>query len=304
MKQTNIVFFVFIVLASCLIPASGCREKAAEKPKPVSFRDDIGRTIELPGYPARIVSLAPNVTEIIFALGGEDRLAGVTDYCDYPPAAGTKPTVGGMYNPNYERILELDADLVITTKEGRKKESIEYLEQFGIPTFVSHSQSIDGIFQSMERIAELLQVPERARVLRDSLKAEIESVLAFRKDRNEKPRVLFLLQLKPIFSIGAGTYIHEMLRLLQLRNLGIRQDTPYPKLSRETVLVENPDAIILTSDAVATVEEVYTAYPEWQKITAIQKKQVFVVDSDIVSRPGPRMADALRALRNIVIQID
>jgi len=140
--------------------ASGSQDAA---PVSHSFTDEIGRKVEVPTVVKRIVSLAPNLTEIVFALGEGDHLAGDTDFCDYPAEATRKPRVGGPINPNLEQIVALAPDLVLATKAINRRETVEALARIGLPVFVTDPHSVDDMIASVEHIGNVLHAEKDRR---------------------------------------------------------------------------------------------------------------------------------------------
>ncbi len=133
--------------------------------------DEFGRTVRVPQLPTRIVSLAPSLTETLYALGVQDRLVGDTDYCDYPPDAQKKRKVGGPINPNLEEIAALHPDLVLVTKEINRLDTLRALDTLGIPAYATRAQNVDEILSTTQKLADLLGVPETGKSLTGDLQA-------------------------------------------------------------------------------------------------------------------------------------
>ncbi len=123
--------------------------------------DQTGRRVEVPARIERIISLAPNLTEIVYALGLQDRLVGVTTLCDYPPAAREKPKVGDVLNPSLEKIVQLQPDVVLGTTAGNRRATVDALERLDVPLYGVDARSVEGIFDSIRHLAELTRVPKR-----------------------------------------------------------------------------------------------------------------------------------------------
>ncbi|MEX2228143.1 MAG: helical backbone metal receptor, partial [Dehalococcoidia bacterium] len=140
---------VSALLALTLLVVTTCRAEA------LTLRDMLGRDVTVATAPVRIVSLVPSVTEVMFALGAQDRLVGRTDYCDYPPAAASRPSVGGMINPSLERIVSLKPDLVVATDEGNREETIQQLRRVGLPVYLVHATRVSEMLQMIERVGEV-----------------------------------------------------------------------------------------------------------------------------------------------------
>jgi iron complex transport system substrate-binding protein len=284
-----------IILATALLWSSCAREVKKQTLGSISRTDDVGHTIVLRHTPQRIVSLAPSITETLFALGLDSSIVGVTDYCDYPLAATLKAKVGGIMNPDIERIIALRPDLVFMSGSGNMKSDYDKLTSSGIPVFVSYPRTIEDVFKSISDAGVLTSTPSRA----DSLllilrqrKNELVSQAAARQKRT----VLMLLSLNPIVAIGPGTFLDEMITLANGENIARTATTAYPLLSREEILGRRPDVIIATSDIVRSTDDILSSYPEWKTLPAIRNNRVGIVDASLVSRPGPRIVDGLAAV--------
>ena len=245
--------------------------------------------------PRRIVSLAPSITEILFLLEANSSIVGVTDYCDYPDAAKRKAKIGGMLNPNIERVLALQPDLVLMSGSGNMRSDFEKLTAAGTPVFVSYPQTVDGVFKSIIDMGELAGKRRTA----DSVVALLQSRregLVLQAAARKKETVLMLLSLNPLVAIGPKTFLNELVTLANGQNIVRDSSTAYPVLSREEILRRQPGVILATNDIVRSINDILSPYPEWKSLTAIQNKRVAIVDASIVSRPGPRIIEGLEAM--------
>jgi iron complex transport system substrate-binding protein len=198
------------VLFAIAVAVTACGSRA---PNPAGLReitDEIGRTILVNPEPQRIVSLAPSITETLFALGLSDRIVGVTSYCDYPPEATAKEKVGDTLRPGIERIVALRADLVIASTASQLQQFVYNLDEVRIPVYVSDPRGVDAVLDSITRIGELTGATTRARELTTSLRGRVESVRS-RLSGAEKPRVLCILGSAPLITIGAQSYITDVI---------------------------------------------------------------------------------------------
>lgn len=283
-------------LALCLL---SCQQEQKQQQNLLSSKDDLGHVVTMQHLPRRIISLAPSITETLFTLGLDSSVAGVTDYCDYPAAAKKKPKVGGMLNPNIERILALQPDLVLMSGSGNMRSDYDKLTSSGVTVFVSYPRSVNGVFKSIADIGALTS--------RTSVADSIVSRLQQRRDdlvrraaREQKRSVLMLLSLNPIVATGSGTFLDELLALANGENIARGASTAYPMLSREEILRRQPDVIIATNDIVHSADDLSTAYSEWKSLSAIRHGSVAIVDASIVSRPGPRIIDGLEAIIRVI----
>lgn len=281
----------------CLLACS--REQHGKLQGPVTRIDDVGHTVTLPGTPHRIISLAPSITETLFALGLDSSIAGVTDYCDYPMQAKQKPKIGGIMNPDVERILSLRPDLVLMTGSGNMKSDYEKLSSAGVAVFVSYPHTLNDVFKAIGDVGYLTSSTRQS----DSLLAGLikrKNELVKRAAAQPKRSVLLLLSLQPIVAVGNGSFLDEMLTLANAENIAHHSVTVYPLLSREEILRRQPEVIIVTNDIAKGLEEILHAYPEWKSLPAIRQGRVGIVDANLVSRPGPRVVDGLEAIVNII----
>ncbi len=256
---------------------------------PLVMKDDRGVPVRLDAAPLRVVSLAPNLTEIVFLLGQEEKLAGVTRFCNYPPRAAALPRVGGIVDPDVERIIAAGPDLVLCTTDGNPKERVEVLEEMGIPCFAVGPQDMAAVFRTIERIGALLGAPERGRREADTLRARAES--ASRDTIDPPPRVLFVVSTSPVIAAGNGTFLDELVRASGGTNAAGRFAGRYPRLSVEDLLAASPDVIFVA--AMTGVEGFSPSVSRWTEVPAFRNGDVVTLDGDLVTRPGPRMVDAL-----------
>lgn len=263
----------------------------------ISVVDDVNRTVVLPSPPHRIVSLAPSITETLFALGAGNEVIGVTDFCNYPPEAQKKHRIGGITNPSIETIISLKPDLLILSMEGNVREDFKKLLDLGVPLFVTNPRTLTGIQKSINDLGVLTGKSDNAQQLIRTMKAREDSLSSLVK---EPKRVLLIVSLQPLIVLGTKTFLAEMLRLAGGENIVGDSPSTYPTLSREVVVEQNPDDIIVTSNILQNVNELLELFPEWTGLNAIRNHQVYRIDPDIISRPGPRVVDGLNVLYNII----
>jgi iron complex transport system substrate-binding protein len=284
----------FIILQAALACAL-CSSAVAQ----ISLTDDIGRTVTLPQRPERIVSLAPSITETLFAIGAGEQVAGVTDYCTYPEEARKKPRVGGMVNPSIETIVDLRPDLIILSMEGNLRDDFRKLTELGAPVFVSNPRTLHGIYASISALGLLTgREKESARVVAGMQERE-RHVTAPMRVRIE-PSVLLIVSLQPLMVAGRGTFLAELLSMAGGRNLAGTSPSTYPQFSREAVVEGDPDVLLVLSDAGGKENDIADTYPEWRRLKAVRTGRVYRVDSDLLSRPGPRAAEALELIARLL----
>lgn len=263
----------------------------------VKVTDDLHHTVTLPAPARRIVSLAPSITESLFAIGAGDQVAGVTDYCNYPAGAKQKPHVGGMTTPSIETVAALRPDLILVSMEGNLREDFSALTALGVPIAVTNPRSLEGIYASLTMLGTLTGHTDSAARLVAALRARENSIT---RTAQSPPGVLLLVSLQPLIAAGDRTFITELLTRAGSRNIAAGLTLTYPTLSREAVVRNDPDVIFVMSDVLSSPEELVHMYPEWKRLTAVRNGRVHRIDADIVSRPGPRAVDGLQLLSTLI----
>lgn len=299
-QSANAMKFLASIALPLLLFLFGCSGRSDQSPQSEShIIDDLGRQVALLPSPHRIISLAPSMTETLFALRTDSVLVGVTDYCDYPPEARSKTSVGGIVQPSLERIVDLKPDLILMTVSGNIKSDFEKLEQLGFRIFVTSPDNVDGILKSISDIGALTKTSDRARRLVDSLRKQEEQLIE-RARASNPPAVLLILSLHPLIAVGSGTFVDELLKLSNARNIAADAASSYPLLSREFVLQRRPDVILATSDVARTSSDIVNAYPEWKLLPAVKNGRVKIVEADVLTRPGPRIMQGLDTLVRVL----
>ena len=264
-----------------------------------SARDMLGREVALGAPPARIVSLVPSATEVLFALGAEGRLVGVTDFCDYPPAARRKPSVGGMINPNLEAIVAQRPDLVIATPEGNSEETFAQLQRLGIPTYLVAAHHVSDVTDLVSRLGALTGSQHAAGPLLNHLQRRIAAV-ARAVAPLPRPRVLYVLWPEPLIVPGRKALVTELIRVAGGESVTAGEADAYPRYSLESAVARAPEVILLANHGANTgpIDE-----PRWRRLTslpAVRAGRLQRVDGNLVHRYGPRVVDGLEALARAI----
>ncbi len=263
-------------------------------------RDMLGREVSLNGSPKRIVSLAPSLTEIVYAVRAQDLLVGVTTLCDYPREALEKPKIGGIVNPSLEKILTLRPDLVLATTEGNRDETVQQLAALGIPTYVVSPKSFSGVQESITRIGELAGREEAARRVVTSLRERRDRVTEAARGRS-RPNVLYLVWAEPVIVPGRDTLITDLIRIAGGTSISADEPVQWPRLSLEQVVTKAPEVIIAATTMAAHVEEALHRWREQKLVLpAFRTGRVHTIDGDLLHRPGPRIVDGLEALARAI----
>jgi len=258
--------------------------------------DGYGRTVRIPVNPTRIISLAPSLTETVYALDAEDRLVGDTDYCDYPPDAQKKPKVGGVVNPNLEAIAALHPDLVLLSKEGNQLDTVRALDTLGIPNYATDAHSIAEIIASTEKLAEVLNVPAKGKALGDKLAQELATLQ--NKLNGVPPRkVLFVVWPEPLISVGKNTFVGDALRRAGAVSI-IDSNQDWPQVSLEEVARLQPEYLVFAaahSGPAGSEFEAMANRPGFEILEAVRNRRYAVV-SDAIIRPAPRIVSVIEDL--------
>ncbi len=286
------LFTVLIMLAFCFLLA----QKSAAR----LTRDQSGRTVSVPDNPQRIVSLAPSITEIVFALGAGDRLKGVTQHCDFPADAQFLPKVGSYVHLDLERIVALKPDLCIAVRDGNPQNAVTELEALGIPVYAVDPRNLDTAVDTVLEVGQLLNANTKAQDLANEMRARIQRVKERVAKTGLRPRVFFQIGSAPIVSAGTNTVIHELIVTAGGQNLA---DGPssYPRFSREQVLALQPEVIIITSmTKESDLEQVSAEWRHYEGLPAVRNNRIFIVDADLFDRPTPRIINGLETLAGII----
>ena len=262
--------------------------------------DQLGRKVRLADHPTRIVALAPSITEILFALKLSDRLVGATQFSDYPAPARSLPKVGSYVHLNVEKIVALNPDLCIAVKDGNPITAISKLEGMGIPVYAVDPRNLKAVMETMEELGRLLDVIERSTAIVRHMRTRIDHIEQCIAGASHRPTVFFQIGVSPIVSVGTTTFLHELIVMAGGINLS-QGKTPYPRFSKEEVIVLRPEVIIITSMARhAVFEEVKRNWQQWDAMPAVKNNRIYLVDSDVLDRPSPRLVDGLEILTRLI----
>jgi iron complex transport system substrate-binding protein len=286
-----------LVILSLSLLLAGCSNSNQPADSPVALHqitDEAGRTISVPNTVTRFVSLAPNLTEIAFAIGAGDRLVGRTSYCNYPAEAAKVEVVGDTLKPSIERIIALRPQVVFVSTASQLEAFTGELEAHQIAVYVTDSHDLDGVFRSIERIADLLQQRPRADELLKQLRARVAAVEE--KVKTQAPvKVFYQVSDEPLYTIGRDAFLTDLIR--RAGGISVTADVPgaWPKYSAESALAARPEAIVLpTGGSMGTANS--NVAGALRQSPAVTNKRVYKINDDHLSRPGPRSVDGLEEL--------
>ena len=289
-KKLLILTLTVLVLTSCTVTKK-------QEQKAISVKDDLGNEITFDKAPQRIITLAPNLTEIVYDLGLDKYLVGNTIYCNYPAAARKVEKIGDMLTFDFEKILTLKPDLVLITVEGNTKQNYDKFRELGIKIFATNPRNFEGIKKSYEDLGKIFNISgatNKKIKMWDSVITKISSS----SKAYQPATAMFVIELKPLMLAGKNTFINQYMQICGLTN--ITEDSPanYPVYSREDILRKDPDYIIYPTGGNDNLAKIKNAYPEWARLKAVKNNNVIFVDWDVYMRPGPRFAEAVNDLFN------
>lgn len=307
--KTNV--FKFLSIGTLALALGACQSDTAETTDPetttepseqteYTVTDDLDKEHTFEEVPATVVSLIPSNTEILYEIGAGDKIIGVTDYDNYPAEATEVERVSDSVTFNAERIIEMDPDVVIGYSTGGPT-GFEDLEAAGIQVFVIESaESFEDVYGDIEQIATVMGLEDKGDELIGSIQQQIESVQEQVASIEEKKQLYFEISPSPeIYTTGQNTFQQEILDHAQVDNL-FGDLEGWPQISEEEVIERNPKIIATTVSYVENPIDEIKAREGWDGIDAIQNDQVFFLDSDITSRPGPRIGDAVELVAKTV----
>lgn len=293
----RIILIAFVAL-SLLAGCSGARSNSETNSLAANrrnFTDGIGRTVAIAPNPQRIISLAPNVTEVFFALNLGDRVVGVTAYCDFPEAAKAKEKIGDTLNPNLERIISLKPDLVVVSTASQLENLTRKLDQLAIPVYVTNPRSVREVVASIRNLGEVTGAVGRAAEIADEMERRINAVER-RVEGLPKPRVLYVLQTGPLITAGRNTFINDLIVLAGGASISGDEAFDYPQFSRETVVARAPEVIVAPSSHGTELVKESDLWRDFPTTPAIRSNRIVWVNPDLVDRPGPRIVEGLEKL--------
>jgi iron complex transport system substrate-binding protein len=291
LKNANniLIFFVSFLLAFFCVNVSFAR----------TVTDEIGRSVNISPAPQRIVSLAPGITETLYALGLDRSIVGVTTFCDWPQAARAKTKIGGFTNPSIEKIVALRPDLILATADGNRRETVRQLEKLGLPVYVTNPTNTSGVLKSIEHIGGITGREKEASLLVEKLQKKLDGVAA-RTRGKKKPRVFFQLGMEPVITAGRGTLIHEVIERAGGVNVAGNDIANYPRYSVEGIISASPDIIVfapMVNDK--TFVAVYKFWRTFGEVPAVKNHKIYPIDANLINRASPRIFDAVEILADM-----
>lgn len=263
----------------------------------ITLTDDNGDTLVLDRPADRIVSLAPGNTEIVYGVGAQDKLVGVTTYCDYPPAAKKKKKIGDFSTPNTEKIASVNPQVVLVTG-GLQKGMVDSLNKLGIKTFMINPKSFEGLFKDMKAVGTIAGVKDKASKAVDAMRKKVNAIQAKARDL-PKTSVFFEIYKQPLMTAGSGSLIDLMITSAGGNNIGATAGPQFPQFSEEQLLKENPDVYVAVKGSMGDPADI-SKRPGYSTLKAVKDGRVFVVEDNPYTRAGPRLVQGLQQLAEIL----
>ena len=268
----------------------------------VTITDDLGVTVTIENPPERIVSLSPANSEILFALGLDEKIVGVTEYCTYPEAALSKEKIGGCSTVNIEKVSVLNPDLIVAA-DGNSEETVAHLRELGFTVITINADTIDTTLDDILLLGKATGADDEAEVLVSSMKEDLAEI-AEKTSAEEKPTILHCMWTDPLWVSGSGTFQDEMITAAGGINAAAAEEG-WVALTMEKFLTMNPDIIVVDSGngmgvgADDALRDFFLKDPRMQSLSAVQNERVYVVNADIIDRGGPRIVEGVEALAEI-----
>ncbi len=297
--RMKLLGFLVVLLSLLAGMTIGCQAQF----QPGTYTDDMGREVTVNEIPHRIVSHVPSITEMLFALGLGERVVGVSDYCDYPEEAQSKPSVGNYFNPSIENIVALEPDLVLTDGHSEGIVQLDELEP-PINYMVIDPKDIDGVFEDLELLGKVTGTEGEAEELIEDMQDSIAHVLAL-VEGAPQPRVLFIIDATDLtfpWTAGHGSFVDAFITMAGGENIAAQAEGAWVQLSLEEIVNADPEIIILPAKhgTAFTSPETLMEHSVWQGTTAAKEGKIFIIDDDLVSRSGPRIVQGIEELARII----
>ncbi|MTI68142.1 MAG: cobalamin-binding protein [Firmicutes bacterium] len=300
-KKLIVILLTFVLITTVF---TGCIEKKKENNKedskenqevsklyPLTVEDGFGNKVKFEKEPMKIISLAPSHTEILYSLGVGSKVIGNTTYCDYPKEAKKVTKIGDAQNVNLEKIIELSPDLVIQYGEG-KKEVNKGIKAAGIKLLSYEPESIDEVLNVIKELGDVTNSRRKAKILTVELGAKKDYIIGKVKDEKQV-KVFYEIWHEPLRAAGPGSFVDELITLAGGENIAKDAKGKYPKFDFEQLIERNPEIYLTANDLKSKTAESIKSREGYEAIKAVKDDKVYLLDGNMLSRPGPRIVDAL-----------
>ena len=264
------------------------------------FKDEVGREVTVLFPPKKIVSLAPNITEILFSLGLDQEIVGVSTHCNFPEKAKRKIQVGSYVSLDFEKIVSLKPDLIIATGAGNTRDMVERLERLGFPTYVIFPKNVAEVIRSIGHLGQLVGREKEGMEIIQKMKKRRERVVE-RTRGLPRPRVFLQIGGAPIVTVGKNSFADDLIRLAGGDNVAGNEKEMYPRFGMEEILRRSPEVILISSmNPKGNYQKVLQEWSRWKTIPAVKNGRIHLLDSDLIDRPSPRIIEGLEEIARIL----
>ena len=289
------LIFLFVLLTLVLFFHVSVSHSASK-----TFKDEVGREVTILFPPKKIVSLAPNITEILFSLGLDQEIVGVSIHCNYPEKVQSKVRVGSYISLDFEKIVSLKPDLIIATGAGNTRDMVDRLERLGFPTYVIFPKNVEDVIRSVAHLSQLVGREKEGTEIILELKKRKERVVELTLGL-PRPRVFLQIGEAPIVTVGKNSFADDLIRLAGGDNVAGNEKEMYPRFGMEEILKRSPEVILISSmNPKGNYQRVLQEWSRWKTIPAVKNGQIHLIDSDLIDRPSPRIIEGLEEMAKIL----
>jgi len=292
----KIHFVKLFLLSSLVILFSTSTSFSATR----TFKDEARREVTFLFPPKRIVSLAPNITEILFSLGLDEEIVGVSIHCNFPGKANTKVRVGSYISLDFEKITSLKPDLIIATGAGNTRDMVDRLGKLGFSTYVIYPKHFNDILKSIAHIGQVVGREKEARGIIEGMRKRSQRVVELTEGL-PRPKVFIQIADAPIVTVGKGSFGDDLIRLAGGENIAGKEKEVYPRMGMEEILKRSPEVIVISSmNPHGDYQKIQGEWNRWKTIPAVKNGRIHLIDSDLLDRPSPRIIDGLEELARVL----
>jgi len=286
---------LLLILCISIFLATSISYSATQK-----FKDEVGREVAFSFPPIRIVSLAPNVTEILFSLGLDEEIVGVSIHCNFPEKAKSKVRVGSYISLDFEKVTSLKPDLIIATGVGNTRDMVDRLGNLGFQTYVIYPKNFDDILKSIAHIGQVVNREKEARMIIEGMRKRSQRVIELTKGL-PRPKVFIQIGDAPVVTVGKGSFADDLIRLAGGENIAKKEKEVYPRFGMEEILKRSPEVIVISSmNPKGDYQKILQEWTRWKTIPAVKNGRIHLIDSDLLDRPSPRIIDGLEELAKVL----
>ncbi|PIV20601.1 MAG: cobalamin-binding protein [Deltaproteobacteria bacterium CG03_land_8_20_14_0_80_45_14] len=262
----------------------------------LKVKDEAGREVAFPFPPKRFVSLAPNITEILFSLGLDEEIVGVSIHCNFPERAKGKVRVGSYISLDFEKITYLKPDLIIATGAGNTRDMVDRLGKLGFQTYVIYPKNFEDILKSIAHIGQVVNREKEARMIIEGMRKRSQKVIELTKGL-PRPKVFIQIGDAPIVTVGKGSFADDLIRLAGGENIAGKEKEVYPRFGMEEILKRSPEVIVISSmNPKGDYQRILHEWARWKTIPAVKNGRIHLIDSDLIDRPSPRIIEGLEEI--------